>query len=171
MALLRFHCGILCLIFVCLACFPAGAGLSATARICNKFETFYLKAECIKTKILSSKNDTEKEALFNVMINYWNKKDGSMGYTISDIFLDILEVTPEFFFSEMANFPTEFDEWLSRLGSLSFTWYNDPPSPLQTKKENLIKFLSEYHPSDKSLDQYKLKTLETIRAIIPRQVE
>ena len=171
MDLARLHYSIVFLSFVCLAYSFASAGIPENASKCDKLETFYLKAECIKTEIISNTNDSEKEALFRLLINYWNNKDGAMGLTISDIFLDILKDTPDFFFSEMIKYPSEFGEWLSRLSRLSFTWYNDPPSPLQAEKENLIKFLSEYQTNDKSIDQYRLKTLEAIKAINPRQVE
>ncbi|NOY24091.1 MAG: hypothetical protein GXO70_11365 [Acidobacteria bacterium] len=57
------------------------------------------------------------------LINYiekWKIKDGLAGTFISDYFCDFLNYNPVLFFQTMKNNPPIYDEWVDRIGELSF---------------------------------------------------
>ena len=149
----------------------AETSLSNSTKKCSQLELFNQEAACITTKVIKSDNDREKRELFAILIRYWNNKDGTMGFVLSNRFLDILEKSPDSFFSLMYNYPNEFDEWLARLNTLSFTWYDTSPSPLPARKARLIEFLEKTILRDTTLDRLRTKLLEELESIVPHQIE
>jgi hypothetical protein len=138
---------------------------------CPGIENFYKRANCIEKILSSSTSQKEKEELFEMLINYWINRDGSQGYTLSDIFLDLLESHPDFFFSQMSKHRESFEEWLNRLRYLSFTWHEAPPSPLPEKKKKILRLLENYKPQKKELIELKETLLNKMISIKPRQIQ
>lgn len=104
-------------------------------------------------------------------IDQWKRKDGAIGSTISNAFLAMMKDNPTIFIDIMANNEPVFSEWLDNLGTLSFTWYKEPPSPLEGKRKKLIEFLSKVGPLTKEQDTLRQKLLSTLRKIKVRQIE
>jgi hypothetical protein len=104
-------------------------------------------------------------------IEEWKQRDGAIGFMISDTFLAMLEENPKVFFDVMANNESIFSEWTNKLGSLSFTWHKEPPSPLEAKRQKFITFLSKLGPLAHREDILRQKLLTTLRNIKVRQVE
>jgi len=138
---------------------------------CPNEEHFYERAICIKKKLIQSDNAREKEECFKILMGYWANRDGARGYTLSDIFLELLEADANFFFSQMVKHPNQFDEWLNRLRYLSFTWHQDPPSPLPQKKESILQLLKNYNPEKKELKELKEKLENKLITVVPRQIQ
>jgi hypothetical protein len=113
----------------------------------------------------------ERGKAFILIMSYWQKRDGAASYIVSDIFLDILTSNYKFFFLQMKNYPTEFDNWLLELGNLSFVWFKEPPSPLEKKKEELINFLMGISDLDENSDSLRMRLIKVLNKIEPRQVD
>jgi hypothetical protein len=103
-------------------------------------------------------------------IEEWKKRDGAIGFMISNAYLVMMEENPPVFFDAMVNNETIFSEWVDKLGPLSFTWHKDPPSPLEEKRRKLITFLSKVGPLTKQQDMLRQRLLSVLKALKVRQV-
>ncbi|MFX1299180.1 MAG: hypothetical protein ACFFD2_30505 [Promethearchaeota archaeon] len=138
---------------------------------CNKIIDIEERLNCIGNLLLKSDSESLKVELFNSLIGYWIKRDGAMGYALSDIFLEILEDDPHFFLSQMKKYGEQFNEWLDRLQYLSFTWHLDPPSPLPEKKAKLIDLIIKFKPTNDDEEVLQKKFLKKLKSITPRQID
>ena len=120
---------------------------------------------------LQGANLAEAKRVIRCVVGEWKRKDGAIGHELSDAFLASMEANPQAFFSVMKENEAVFSEWISELQTLSFTWYKDPPSPLEDKRRSLIGFLSEVRSLEREQDVLRKKLLSTISNIKPRQVE
>lgn len=138
---------------------------------CPDEENFYARLNCIKNKLIQSDSNIEKEKYFKSIMDYWVNRDGARGYTLSDVFLEILEANTHFFFLQMVKYPDQFDEWLNELLPLSFTWHEAPPSPLPQKKERILQLLKNYNPKKKELKALRDKFENKLIKLVPRQIQ
>ena len=104
-------------------------------------------------------------------IEEWKRKDGAIGFTISNAFLAMMEANPTVFFDVMTKNETIFSEWVSELRPLSFTWHKEPPSPLEGKRKKFIEVLSKVGPLEKEQDILRQRLLFALKALKVRQVE
>ena len=101
----------------------------------------------------------------------WQRRDGAIGFTISDAFLAMMEMNPTVFFAVMAENEKSFSEWVNELEPLSFTWHKEPPSPLEGKRKKLIEFLSKVGPLKEEQDILRQRLLSALKALKVRQVQ
>jgi hypothetical protein len=69
-------------------------------------------------------------------IKLWRQRSkiGAAAYTVSDAFLVMARIDPADFFKVMSDCPDVFSDWLQMLSGYSFTWRDDPPSPLDGRR-------------------------------------
>ena len=128
--------------------------------------------QCLVNQLKNEKSDSAKaEVTIRCTIDLWKTKDGAVGPAISDAFLDVMKINPRVFFNVMVQNDSIFSDWLNNLGTLSFTWYKDPPSPLEQKRENLIQLLKSMGPMAGKQGDFRQSLLVTRENIRPRQVE
>ncbi len=149
----------------------ANRAISGPIERCLDMEIFYQKATCINKILLSTDRSRLKEELFGLLMHYWINRDGAMGYTLSDIFLEIVEDNPDFFFSQVSRYEKRFDEWLVELDVLSFFWDGNPPSPLPEKKARIVNLLKNFRPSNKQVEVLKERLLNKLESIVPTQLD
>jgi len=105
-------------------------------------------------------------------IEQWKRRDGAIGFAISNAFLAMMNENPTIFFNIMATNGAVFSEWLDKLEPLSFTWHKEPPSPLEKKRKEFVRFLSDLGPlKNKDQDALRQKLLSTLKNIKPRQID
>ena len=175
-----FYLGLIFIIGICSLIFRVnlsqalsneGAQLKSIEQ-CANINDFDKKLNCLKKIITSKKeNKKEKESALSLIMSYWQSKDGESGYLISDLFLDILTTDYKFFFLQMKKYPKEYDNWIKELNELSFVWFKEPPSPLEKKREKLIAFLKSISDLQDDTDSLRLKLLDALIKIKPRQVD
>lgn len=138
--------------------------------ICS--EKTFSTPDCLKNCILKECSSyEEKEKAFSILIEKWKNRDGSLSFELSDIFLDILIHDYHFFFAEMKKNPKDFDAWVNELGDLSFAWFKEPPSPLENKRQELIQFLKNIKDLKNDTEFLRIKLLNTLLLISPRQID
>jgi hypothetical protein len=91
---------------------------------------------------LESKETLKFRHLEECSIRQWQCKDGALSIDISDSMLTLMESNPQVFFEVMAGHESEFHEWLRGLETLSFVWFQDPPSSLEAKHLRLVSILA-----------------------------
>ncbi len=101
----------------------------------------------------------------------WKKRSGALSFVISDAFLAMAESKPQAFFEVMASQQRIFDEWLGQLGRRSFTWFQNPPSPLEAKRTRLITALTQARLQGQAVDSLRERLVTRLQEIRPRQVE
>ena len=121
--------------------------------------------------VIDTANPSEAKRTIGCVIQQWKIRDGAIGLSISDTFLGMMEINPHVFFEVMADNEAIFTEWLNKLDALSFTWFKQPPSPLEQKRKKLVQFLSKIGPFEKRQDALRQKLLSTLKNIKPRQVD
>lgn len=120
---------------------------------------------------LSRENLSKAKESIRCAVQEWKTRDGAAGFFISDAFLGMMEESPRAFFEVMCEDDSAFYEWLDRLDSLSFTWFAEQPSPLEAKRQRLIRFLARMDKLDGEAETLRLNLLSTLGKIRPRQVE
>ena len=101
----------------------------------------------------------------------WQVKDGDMGSTVSDTFLNMVKSDPQPFFDFMAIHQKAFDEWLTQIDVLSFVWYLPPPSPMDRKRLELISILSKARIHGSTQLALRDRLVQGLRGMKPSQVE
>jgi hypothetical protein len=133
---------------------------------------FEYKHICLKDIVVSGESSRdEKESAFSLLIEEWEHRDGAAGYSLSDNFLEILEAEPYLFFSRMKERRQAYDTWLSHLGVFSFVWFGDPPSPLEKKRQDIIKYLGSLSNLGEDVEPLRDELIEVLKEIEPRVVD
>ena len=156
------------------ACVPSSA--REACGVCDLPEgTQQLREErlaCLRETIRTSKNGSPmSRRVIECAIREWRTRDGDIASEISDLFLEAMEHDPTSFFQITAKNEPTLSEWLSDIGILSFTWYQDPPSPLEKKRVHLIQFLEHMKNLKGKEDLARRRILTTLQKIKPRQVD
>jgi hypothetical protein len=127
----------------------------------------------VGTVSLSLGNDRVAKGAMTCLLKLWhdNKNRGGLDFYLSNAFLALMEENPPTFFSMMSAEPQTFHEWLAQIQDLSFTWSEDPPCGLETKRKQLVSILrhSEIRePKASALEELAIKKLSSIRC---RQID
>jgi hypothetical protein len=163
------------LLFISFTSCNSVLGRTKATEVCSKIpekEYFEDRFECLK-QVVTSKDQPlqQKEKAFASLMNYWQRRDGMMGFSLSDIFLEILTADPNFFFSHMKDYREDYDVWLENLGQLSFVWFNEGPSPLEERRVELIAFLEGISISDKTTGDLRNRLIAELKGIKPREID
>jgi hypothetical protein len=120
---------------------------------------------------LESKETAKFRQLVECSVRQWQCGDGALFLDLSDSMLALMENNAQVFFDVMANHDREFNEWLGKLEGMSFTWFQDPPSPLEAKRQRLINILAGTKIAGRKADGLRVRVLTTLKKIKPRQVD
>jgi hypothetical protein len=126
---------------------------------------------CLQAAVQTSTSEIAVLAALECTLEIWTKRDGAIASSISDAFLAGMEARPREFFQVMARHPKDFEDWLGALPALSFTWYRDPPSPLEARRQALIGFLQVLHGLPEEQDQLRTRLVRRLEQLVPRQVD
>jgi hypothetical protein len=128
--------------------------------------------QCVETHAKIESRDLDSfRRLVECGVRQWRCSDGALFFDTSDSMLTLVESNTQVFFDVMAGHNREFEAWLHKLAALSFTWFQDPPSPLEAKRQMLIHLLSTTRVDGTKAAAERLRVLSTLKSIKPRQVD
>jgi hypothetical protein len=129
-----------------------------------------LLANVLGTMSLQLATDDAATDAMTCLLKLWPTADGALAEEIPSAFLPVMEQNPRVFFSLMLRDPRLFRKWLDDLPE-SFTWFSDPPCPLDETREQLISILQHTQMKEAKVESAKQEVIKRLLSIRCRQVD